>query len=62
LFLRSNELEGFFRDMVPNFLRDVMVEAKAYISGDEALATLRRALCELFVKSNEDAYSLVVRT
>jgi hypothetical protein len=55
LYLRSNKLNGFVRDFVPNFLRDVMLDAKSYISGDEPLSSLRKVICELFVKNCDDA-------
>jgi hypothetical protein len=54
LFLRSNRLNGFVRDLVPYFILDVFLDAKSYTSGDEASTTLRRVLCELFVKSSEN--------
>jgi len=61
LFLRSNKLNGFIRDLVPNFIRDVMREAEPWVSDDKASATLRKVLCELYVKTDHNAYACIVQ-
>lgn len=62
LFLRSNRLNGFIRDLVPNFIRDVMQEAESWMIGDEKTRTaLRRVLCELYVKTDRHAYSCIIQ-
>jgi hypothetical protein len=55
LYLRSNKLNGFVCNFVPNFFRDVMLDAKSYISSDEPFSSLRKVICELFVKNCDDA-------
>ena len=61
LFLRSNKLNGFIRDLVPNFIRDVMREAEPWASDDKASVALRKVLCELYVKTDPNAYACIVQ-
>ncbi|KAH7371706.1 hypothetical protein BKA66DRAFT_423647 [Pyrenochaeta sp. MPI-SDFR-AT-0127] len=60
LFLRSIKLNGFVHDFLPNFIRDTMLEVSSCIKSNEAETALRKALCELLVKSNTCAYSWVL--
>ncbi|RMZ69848.1 ankyrin repeat [Pyrenophora seminiperda CCB06] len=61
LFLRSHRLNGFVRDLVPNFIRDVMQRAESWISDDQARVALRRVLCELYVETDDLAYALITK-
>ncbi|KAI2482055.1 hypothetical protein Ptr902_06436 [Pyrenophora tritici-repentis] len=61
LYLRSNKLNGFIRDLVPNFIRDVMQRAGPWVHDDKAKAALRKVLCELYVKTDRYAYACIVQ-
>ncbi|KAK1916054.1 hypothetical protein P3342_003869 [Pyrenophora teres f. teres] len=61
LYLRSNKLNGFIRDLVPNFIRDVMAIAEPWVRDDKAKAALRKVLCELYVKTDSNAFACIVQ-
>lgn len=61
LFLRSKKLNGYVRQFLPIFIRDMMHGARSYVNSDEAEAALRKVLCELLVETHASSYSCVVK-
>jgi hypothetical protein len=60
LFVRSCTLNGFVRDHVPRFIRDIMRAMRTWVTDDTAAVSLRKALCELFVRNCSDALKCVL--
>ncbi|CAN9171052.1 unnamed protein product [Alternaria sp. RS040] len=60
LYTRSINLNGFVHALVPNFINRIMYISKSWITGDQAISTLRRVICELFVRNCDGALSFVL--
>lgn len=60
LFVWSSTLNSFVQVHVPNFIRDVMLTMTPWVTGDETSSTLRKVLCELFVRNHVDALKCVL--
>jgi hypothetical protein len=60
LYTRSTKLNGFVCTHVPNFINRIMYITGSWITGDQAISTLRRIICELFVRNCDGALRLVL--
>lgn len=60
LYTRSAKLNGFVLAHVPELISGVMLSKKSWIPDDKTTSTLRRILCELFVRNCEGALTCVL--
>jgi hypothetical protein len=60
LYTRSTKLNGFVRTHVPNFINRIIYITESWITGDQAISTLRRVICELFVRNCDGALRFVL--
>ncbi|CAN9243389.1 unnamed protein product [Alternaria alternata] len=60
LYTRSTKLNGFVRTHVSNFINRIMYITESWITGDQAISTLRRVICELFVRNCDGALRFVL--
>ena len=60
LYTRSTKLNDFVRAHVPELISGVMLSKKSWIPDNKTTSTLRRVLCELFVRNCDGALTCVL--